>query len=463
MNIRVLMSLGVAALSLGMISPSFAAEPTIKKYDIVIDESLFVPYDGAAKHDFPKGFPVGVGSSMYYVGKDEDGALLFSLISDRGPNADSPAYKADDDAKPVKTKMFPAPQFNPGFGIVKVTADKAELVDFTTLKSAPEKPITGLPIPQGAIGSTGETPLSDSLTILPYDKNGMDTEGIEADSDGNLWVCDEYGPFIAKLDPKTGVILEKYGPGEGLPEIVKFRQPNRGFEGLTITPSGKIIAAVQSILDVDGKVKKSNAQFIRFVELDPKTGKTRMFAYPHDVDAFKKSRDAKIGDLAAVSDDKLLVVEQGKGKDKKMRNLIYMVDLSKATDLTGKTASDGKPLETIDTAEELSKAGVVPMSKTFVFDLKAHGWKPSKAEGIALLDDGKTLAVASDNDFGMTLDVENPAKDKDGKDVKKPTGYVVDSKGTITYEKEHTNTTFHVKPTGERSQIWLITLPEPIK
>ncbi len=463
MNIRFLLTFGIAALGLGLVSPCFAAEPTVKKYDIMMDESLFVPYDGAAKNDFPKGFPVGVGSSMSYVGKDKDGALLFRLVGDRGPNADSPDYKMEGKDKPVGTKIFPAPNFNPGYGIVKVSGDKAELIDFTTIKSAPGKPITGLPIPKGEIGSTGETPLSDSLTVLSYDEDGLDTEGIETDKDGNIWVCDEYGPFIAKLDGKTGVILKKYGPTKGLPEIVKYRQPNRGFEGLTITPSGKVIAAIQSILDVDGKVKKSNAQFIRFVELDPKTGKTRMLAYPHDVDAFKRSRDAKLGDLTAVSDDKLLVVEQGKGKDKKMRNLIYEVDLSKATDLTGKTAPDGKPLETIDSMEGLEKAGVVPMTKKLIFDLKAHGWEPEKAEGMALFDDGKTLAVASDNDFGMTLEVENPAKDKDGKDVTDPTDYVIDSKGAVTYEGKPTQTAFHVKPTGEHSQIWIISLPEAIK
>ncbi|MBQ2450961.1 MAG: esterase-like activity of phytase family protein, partial [Lachnospiraceae bacterium] len=50
--------------------------------------------------------------------------------------------------------------------------------------------------------------------------------------------------------------------------ILSNRIPNRGFEGLTITPSGKVIASVQSVLDVNGETSKK-ASFVRFVEFDP--------------------------------------------------------------------------------------------------------------------------------------------------------------------------------------------------
>ena len=68
---------------------------------------------------------------------------------------------------------------------------------------------------------------------LGTDRNGLDTEGISLDKDGNFWISDEYGPFIAKVD-KKGNILEKYGPGMGLPKILADRVPNRGSEGVTV-------------------------------------------------------------------------------------------------------------------------------------------------------------------------------------------------------------------------------------
>ena len=46
-------------------------------------------------------------------------------------------------------------------------------------------------------------------------------------------------------------------------------------------PDGRIIAAVQSTLDIDGKSKKQ-ALFTRLVSFDPATGKTAMYGYPVD-------------------------------------------------------------------------------------------------------------------------------------------------------------------------------------
>ena len=94
------------------------------------------------------------------------------------------------------------------------------------------------------------------MSRLNNDIDGLDTEGIAVDKNGNFWLCDEYGPFIVKAD-KHGKIIEKYGPKEGLPEILKYRVPNRGFEGFTIDEKGYVYAAVQSPLDINGETKKN--------------------------------------------------------------------------------------------------------------------------------------------------------------------------------------------------------------
>ena len=45
--------------------------------------------------------------------------------------------------------------------------------------------------------------------------------------------------------------------------------------------------------------------------------------------------------------------------------------------------------------------------KELLVDLRQHGWKIEKAEGITLLPDRKTIVVINDNDFGLALSVKD--------------------------------------------------------
>ncbi len=444
------------ALSAGL---AFASEFEIEKYEINTPQKFNVPYSGQYSSEFSDGFPIGIGSGMTYIGLGKDGTRYFYAIGDRGPNADSPKVLVD--GKKVPSKVFPAPDFTPSYGAIGLKDGKVTLLSTIEIKDTRGRKISGRPIPPGTVGSTGEIPLSDSYEVLKYDSEGLDTEGIAIDrKDGNLWICDEYGPFIAKMDVNTGRLIKKYGPGEGLPEIVGKRQPNRGMEGIAVTPSNMVLGAVQSICDIDGNAGKSKAPFTRLVLLDPETGETKMYAYPVDVEAYNKSKDVKIGDLQAVSDTEFLIIEQGKGKEG-LRNLIYLIDIRDATDLTGKKTVEGKDLEAVSGVEELSSLGIKMVSKKKIISLREHGWKPSKAEGLALLPDMRTIAVCSDNDFGFGSKTVNPAIDKDVKPVKKATGYVIKD-GKLTYAGQTVSTSFKLEPTGEKAGFWMIKLPKKI-
>lgn len=367
----------------------------IERYTVEIPQEYDVSYSGIFQREFPKGFLPGIGSSMTFDNSSNNGNLEFYTISDRGPNADAP-----ETIEGKKTKVFPAPNFTPFIGQVKIESDtKAVLEKSIALKSEGKK-ITGLPIPPGLTGSTKEVPLSERLVELNYDVNGMDTEGIDRDAKGNFWISDEYGPFIAKVEANSGEIVQKYGPGTGLPEIIKWRQANRGMEALTVAPNGKIYGVVQSTLDVEGQTKNT-ARFIRIVELDPRSGQTRMFAYPHEIELYARSRDAKIGDIAAINDTCFAILELGKIKDKnrKYHNTIYAIDITNATDLSDRQIANGKALE-YGSAEELDRANIRMVEKNPLLDLREHGWKLEKTEGLAVTD-SDSLAIINDNDFGL--------------------------------------------------------------
>lgn len=100
----------------------------------------------------------------------------------------------------------------------------------------------------------------------------------------------------------------------------------------------------------------------------------------------------------ALDNQRILLIEQGTGKDKTMINKIYLVDLAQASDLSA-FDGQGKALE-FDDAKDLAKRGVKLAQKREVADLRQLGWRQEKAEGLALIDD-RTLAVINDNDFGL--------------------------------------------------------------
>ena len=441
---------------------ALAGDITVEKYDIEIPKNFNVPYTGAYAGRFPDGFTIGIGSGMTYIGRDAAGARVFYAIGDRGPNANAPKFQDGD--KNLPTKMFPAPDYTPSFGAIRVMDGKAVLASLIPLRNQAMKPISGRPIPRGSVGATGEIPLDDRLAKLTFDPDGLDTEGIAIDRHDkrHLWICDEYGPFIAKIDGYNGRIIKKYAPGKELPMIAAKRQPNRGFEGIAVTPSGKILAAIQSICDVDGNIKKSKATFIRLLLLDPETGEVKQFAYPHNRDDYKLSRDAKIGDLHALSETRFLIIERGKCADGKTRIPFYVIDIADATDITGVKAEDGKELETLADRAEVEKRGVRYVKKTKLMDIKDLGWKPGKAEGCALMPDGRTIAVTSDNDFGFTFKVVDPVTDDKGKAVTKASAYTTDGSGKVYYKGEVVPTHVELEPTGKASKLWLFTLPKRV-
>jgi hypothetical protein len=451
-----------ALLLLSAVQVAPAAGVTVEKYDIEIPKEFMVPYTGQYAAQFPDGFTIGIGSGMTYVGRADDGSRVFYAITDRGPNADAPKWV--EGGKTTATKMFPAPDFHPSYGAIRVKDGHAVLSSLITVKDANMRPVSGRAIPLGSVGATGEIPLNDSLKKLPFDPEGLDTEGIAIDRENKrfLWICDEYGPFIAKIDGYTGQIVKEYVPGKGLPMIAASRQPNRGLEGIAVTPSNKVLSAIQSICDVDGNVKKSKATFCRLLFLDPATGKVQQFAYPHDRDNYKKSADAKIGDLHAVSETQFLLIERGKNADGKTRIPVYLIDISGASDISGVKTADGKELETLADRADVEARGVKYVKKTKLIDLKEYGWKPGKAEGVALLPDMRTIAVTSDNDFGFTFKVVDPVNDSDGKPVTKAAAYTVDASGQVKYKGEPVNTHIELSETGTSSKLWLFKLPKRV-
>ena len=442
--------------ALAQTTPLGEVKVTVTRYQIQAASSFYVPYEGAnarVKGEFPNGFLPSYGSGLAFKGTAANGDLEFYGLTDRGPNGDGPLVP-DPNARgaTIGSKIFPSPGFTPSFGVITVGKNGAVLASSTPIKVSATVNTSGLPVPVGAVGNSAEIPVMDAMKFDPASKavfnaGGLDSEAIVVDKKRNaLWVSDEYGPFIIRIDAATGIIQARYEPGKGLPALFAKRRANRGMEGMTLdTSNDKLYAFLQSPL-TDGSAayavtKKSElieryARFTRWLEFDPASGTSgRMFAYPLDAADYQDGRtgNAKLGDVVALGGGKFLVIEQGAAPSGKVFNKLMLVDLNAATDISAAAYNAaGSDLE------KSSMGGVAvngadwslvkPMKKTLLLDLNAIGWAAEKAEGLTLID-GSTIALANDNDFGMKTRVfDANGVEVEGADVTKCT---VDANGVI--------------------------------
>ncbi|MEO7727871.1 MAG: esterase-like activity of phytase family protein, partial [Burkholderiales bacterium] len=325
----------------------------------------------------------------------------FYLLTDRGPNTDS-----NDPDK----KVFPLPRFTPQIGRFKLQGDRLVLVKIIEIKNAKGKKITGLPNPQH--GNTGETAVDTQGRELGTDPDGLDSEGLVALKDGGFWISDEYGPWLVHLNPQ-GRIIERIGPFPGaksLPKVLALRRPNRGMEGLAITPDGKtLVGLMQNPVDNPDAGVRKTSRLNRLVLFDPRTGASKQYAYMLD------ATSAVVSEIAAITDHTFVASErdqlfQGDPKKPSKLKRIYKIDIAQATEIgdpadspNGKTIN-GKTLEQLNESE-LIEAGIVPVTKEMVVDLLAlpGGYPHDKAEGLAVISD-TMIAVSNDDDFGIVPD-----------------------------------------------------------
>lgn len=327
----------------------------------------------------------------------------FYAITDRGPNTDF-----------LDGKKFPVSGYTPRIGLFSVTNDgEIVLKKEILLKDPNGNPISGIPNPEGK-GATGEIPYDIDGNQLPFDDFGLDAEGLVALHDGSFWVSDEYGPHIVHYSA-NGVELERispYGINEGnggrkIPAVFAKRRPNRGMEGLGITPNQRtLVGIMQSTMYNPERIRTDLTRILLF---DLRTGKTKQYLYRQENVNLSNS------EIVGLSSTEFLVIERdgkfsGEGPVQKH---LYKIDISNATDVSSANDEDefglllnGKTLEE-STWSEIENAGIVPVTKTLVADLvQKTGYPHDKLEGIWLIDN-RTLGCINDDDFAVTDEDDN--------------------------------------------------------
>ena len=366
---------------------------------------------------------VGIGSALFHMPGDP--ADEFYAVTDRGPNIDCSAAEkitgmtlADACAGDEKAKLFPRPDFVPSIVKVKLNGDGTfATTDWIPLKDAAGKPISGLSNPLKAAKT--EAAYDKDGKQLPFDPNGLDTEGLVRLKDGTFWIGEEYGPSLVHV-AADGKIIERLVPQglEGdlagatypvtgaLPSILMKRQLNRGIEGIAIAPDeSALYAIVQNPLANPNADAYKNAVATRILKLDLASRQVvGEYVYTLDpFDTFKndpkadKQSEVRISELTAVGVDKLIVLERIAKTTK-----LHAIDLAAATNILG---TDWDKVATSPSLEQLAVGdlagkGITPVTKKLWLDSADHPDLPEKVEGVAILD-GNQLVLINDDDFGI--------------------------------------------------------------
>ena len=378
------------------------------------------------KVEFPGGkvldLSVGVGSALFHMPGDP--ANEFYGLTDRGPNIDCSASEeimgrstADACGGDDKAKLFPRPDFVPSIVKLKLNDDGTFVTTaWIQLKDSAGKTITGLSNPLKAAKT--EAGYDKDGKQLPFDPNGLDTEGLVRLKDGTFWIGEEYGPSLVHV-AADGKIIERLVPAGlkrdlsgatykvtgSLPTILTKRQLNRGIEGIALAPDeSALYAIVQNPLANPDADAFKKAVATRVLKLDLKTQQVvGEYVYTLDpAESFKndksdKQSDVRISELTSVGPDQLVVLERIAKTTK-----LQAIDLSTGTNILGTDWDKAETAPSLEqlTAADLTAKGVTPVTKKLWLDSSTFAELPEKVEGVSIVD-GKDLVLINDDDFGI--------------------------------------------------------------
>jgi hypothetical protein len=292
-----------------------------------------------------------------------------------------------------------------------------------TLKLPDGTPYTGHVNTQAG---TGETITDLNGNPIPADPTGYDPEGLVAMRNGTFWVSDEYGPLITHFDAR-GRQLGRLSPLDGsLPAELAHRVPNKGMEGLTVTPDGRtLVGVMQSALQQpDSTQKPGTITTLRIVTVDLRDRASHEYLYLLDNPT---NNGTGVSEITALSPTTFLVDERDGAFPPAAYKKLWKIDVTGATDV-GPTAPgydaakggyliDGASIEatvgkqdTATAAATLAATGVTPVTKTPFLDVtslltaldpSARFFSHDKIEGMAALNGGRYVVLSNDSDFGI--------------------------------------------------------------
>jgi len=337
----------------------------------------------------------GFSGLVYIPNSDNE----FYTVTDRGPNS-----QINDTLSSFHKILFPIPDYTQKIIRLKLVNDKFKIVSIHPIKDKNGAFVVGLPShiendnQQELAYRNKDNQISNSKFL------NFDFEGITIHKNGNIWLADEYRPALVEVDGKTFQIKQIISPKKSnlqghqfLDENFSKRRPNRGFEGITVLPSGKVVAMLQSPIEKNDSIDTLSSRLVRINYFDPKTKKSKVFGYEMNKDIY----DPKIGDITVINENELLVIEHGNIELEKVA-YVYKINIQYATDISKIHLGEDKTFESLLNKSKAQYYGINLVEKELVMDLIEEGYqsKYGKPEGITVIDN-QTIAISNDNDYGI--------------------------------------------------------------
>ena len=332
-------------------------------------------------------------SGLTYIPNTE---FEFFVLNDRGPNTSF--FDKEN------TVLFPLPDYSQKIIRLKYINNKFSIISIHEIKGPDGIPVSGLPASRES-DANKEIPVINAKGTKASNKRlKFDFEGISIDANGDLWLADEYRPSVLLVDGKTFQIKKIFSAEKdsitkqaNLPHSFTLRQANRGFEGIAVTPNGKILAILQSPLETPELFDSVPNRLLRILHLDPLTGKTKTFGYELSADII----DPKIGDMTAINEHEFLIIEHGKDSKGKVVN-VFKINLEYATNIQEVQFNEGRSFEGLKNNAKAQYNGLILAQKSHLLNLIEAGYNSDygKPEGLTIID-ASTIAIVNDNDFGI--------------------------------------------------------------
>jgi hypothetical protein len=230
-----------------------------------------------------------------------------------------------------------------------------------------------------------------------------DIEGVALGAGGtSVFVSDERGPRIREHDLADGRALAEIGPASS-PALAVFanQRSNLGWESLTrASDTGVLWTANEEALTTDGPSGAGNTSTrVRLQQLAADLTPVAQFAYRASGDIVPDTvanTNAGVSDLVALPGGQLLVLERSAGlvsyPDIDLRNRIFLVDFTGATDVTALPA--------------LTAGGFTEVGKTLLWEgLFPDDNFEGMALGPLLANGDRSLVLVSDDGAGLQSSV----------------------------------------------------------